>query len=93
MPRLSAEYYVERTHPRCVDVLAIRKIPSTEDDRLETDVLPMSAATEEIHYHEVLRGRSVETVPIFVQYRLSFYTAEILVSPWLMSVQSVGDLQ
>jgi hypothetical protein len=74
MPRLSSEYYVEIAHPRCVDVLAIRKTA-------ETDVFLVSTATEEIHYHEVLLGSLAETVPILVQYRVSFSTAAIVVSP------------
>jgi hypothetical protein len=52
--RLSAECHVETAHPRCVDVLAIRKIASMKDDRLETHVLQASTAADETHHHKAL---------------------------------------
>jgi TATA-binding protein-associated factor Taf7 len=61
---LSTEYCVIRAHQQRVDVVAIRKIESVEDDRLETDVRSASGGLDAIDRHEVLRGPSVGTVRI-----------------------------
>jgi hypothetical protein len=73
--RLSTECCVITAHPQRVDVVAIRKIASVDDDRLETDVRSASSGMDAIDRHEVLRGPPVEIVPILVRYRVSFSTA------------------
>jgi hypothetical protein len=52
MLRLFTEGYVKRAHSQCVDV-AIGKIASIGDDRLETDVHSASSGAVAIHRHEV----------------------------------------
>jgi hypothetical protein len=65
MLRLSTKC-VKRTHPQHVDGVAIRKIASVEDDRLETDVRSASSGMDAIYRHEVLREPSVGIGPILV---------------------------
>jgi hypothetical protein len=53
---LSTECYVKRAHPQCVDAVAIRKIASTENSHLETDVRSAGSGMDATDRHEVLRG-------------------------------------
>jgi hypothetical protein len=96
MFRLSTESCVKRDHPQGVDV-AIRKIASVEDNRLETDTRSTSSGMDAIDHQEELRGPSAGIVPTLVRYRVSFSTAlvpqlQLQHLHWLVSVQSVDDL-
>jgi hypothetical protein len=71
---MSTECCVKRAHPQRVDV-AIRKIASVEDDRLETDVRSASSGMHAIGCHELLGVPSVGIVPILEQYGVSFSKA------------------
>jgi hypothetical protein len=66
MLHLSTECYAQIGHPQCVEVVAIHKIASVEDDRLETDVHSVSSGVDAIDCHEVLPGPSVWLVPILM---------------------------
>jgi hypothetical protein len=44
--RLSTEYYVTSAHPKCIYVVANRKIASVNDDSLETDVRSASSVMD-----------------------------------------------
>jgi hypothetical protein len=79
MLRLSTECNVMRAHPQCVDILAIRKIASVEDGRLEIDVNSASNSMAANDHHKALRGPSLGTVPTIVRYHMSFSTAAIMV--------------
>jgi hypothetical protein len=89
MLRLSVECYSKRAQPQYVDVVAIRKIASVEDYRLETDVSVANSGMGVIYRQAVLRGPSGGIVPILVRHRVSFSTALV---PQLQLWQSVGDL-
>jgi predicted hotdog family 3-hydroxylacyl-ACP dehydratase len=69
---------VKKGHPHRVDVLAIRKIASVEDDHVETDLHSTSSGMDTIDCHEVLRAPSVGIVPILVRHRVRFPTALVL---------------
>jgi hypothetical protein len=51
---LPTEFYVKRAQPQCVDIVAIRRIASVEDSRLEIDALSTNAGMDAIHHAEVL---------------------------------------
>jgi hypothetical protein len=50
---LSTEFYAKRVHLRLTGVIAIRKIASVEDDRLETEVRSASSRLDAVDSHEV----------------------------------------
>jgi hypothetical protein len=68
--------------------VAISKIASLVDDRLETDVRSASSGLHAIHCHKALRGLSVGTVPFPVRYGANFSTAAVTVSS-LVGVRTV----
>jgi hypothetical protein len=54
MPHLPRECYVKITHQQCVDVIAICRIASIEDNCLETDVCSASSGMDALDHYEVL---------------------------------------
>jgi hypothetical protein len=90
MLRLPTERYIKRVHPQCVDVVAIRKISSIEEDGLKTDVHSTSSGVDAIERHEVLRMSSVVIVSVLMRYRVSFSTAAIIASS-LAGVRTVCE--
>jgi hypothetical protein len=72
-------------HPHCFNV-AIRKIASAEENRLETDVRSASSDMDAVDGHGVLQG----TVPILVRYdlRFSFFCIRVdsAIGLWLLSL-------
>jgi hypothetical protein len=62
MLRLCTECCIRRAHPQCVDVTAISKTASAEDDGLETDVGSANGSVDATDRHQVLLGSSEEHV-------------------------------
>jgi hypothetical protein len=95
--RISSECYVKRAHVQCVGV-AIRKISFVKEHCLETDVRSASRGMYAMERLEVLRRPSVGVDSILVRSCLSLSTAPVPQLQlwhlyWLVSVQSVGNLQ
>jgi hypothetical protein len=91
--RLSTEYCVKRSHPQRVYVVAIRKIASAEDDRLETDVRCASSGMDAIDRQEVLRGPSVGIVPILVRYREILHDSRSITAVMAFSLAGVRTVR
>lgn len=79
MLHLSTECSVKRSNPQR-DVVAIRKIACIQDNRLVTDVCSTSSGMDAINCYGVIRGALVATVPLLVQYRVSFSTVVMMQS-------------
>lgn len=69
-------HYVKRAFTQCF-VVAICKIPSVEDDRLEADVRSAGSGMDALNRHVVLRGPSIWLVPFLMQHRVSISTAPV----------------
>jgi hypothetical protein len=85
----ASQYYETTADPYCIDV-DIRKIASAEEDRLETNVRSESSGLDAIDRRGILRGPSVEIVPEFARYHVTFSTAAITASP-LAGVRSFRE--
>lgn len=96
MLRLFTERYIKE-FITCVNTSAIRKIASSQDNRLKINVHSRSAVMDVIDCHNALVGCLIWMVPIFLGCRMSITTAivpqlRLCHLHWLMSIQSVGDL-
>jgi hypothetical protein len=87
MLHLSAEYYIGRADPQCVEVVAIHKIASADNERVETGMRSESNVVDAIDRYEILREPSVEMVPILELYRMTSHSTAAFVASSLASVR------